>query len=87
VVAGIDVMLRYNIFITEDSVDLIKEKNNYKWKENSSGDVTNVPVDAWNHGFDASRYACFSELNDGIGKFTKNHIPPKIKNESKTLNW
>lgn len=60
--AGIDVMLRYNLFITEDSMDMIKEKNNYKWKEDRAGKVTNEPIDSWNHCWDASRYGCFMEL-------------------------
>ena len=60
--AGIDTMLRYNIFLTEDSLDAIKEKNNYKWKEDKSGNPTNEPVDAFNHFWDGARYACYMEL-------------------------
>jgi phage terminase large subunit len=61
--AGIDIMLRYNIWITEDSIDMIKEKNNYKWKEDRAGNATNEPMDNWNHSWDGSRYGCFMELN------------------------
>lgn len=59
---GIGIMLRYNLWITEDSIDLIKEKNNYKWVEDKSGNPTNEPVDAWNHGWDGARYGCSMEL-------------------------
>lgn len=60
--AGLDIMLRYNLFITEDSLDMIKEKNNYKWKEDKTGKATNEPIDNWNHCWDAARYGCFMEL-------------------------
>lgn len=66
VVVGIDTMLRYNLFLTEDSVDAIKEKNNYKWKEDKAGELTNEPVDAWNHFFDAARYGCVMEMPRGV---------------------
>jgi phage terminase large subunit len=62
---GIETMLRYPIFITEDSVDLIKEKNNYKWKEERDGTLTNEPIDAWNHAIDAARYGCIMEIRRG----------------------
>ena len=63
IVNGIDTMKRYPIFITHDSVDLIKERNNYKWAEDKEGKSTNKPIDAFNHGWDASRYGCVMELD------------------------
>lgn len=60
--SGIDLMKRYKINIVKDSVDLIKERNNYKWKTDNAGKATNQPVDAFNHGWDASRYGCMEEL-------------------------
>jgi phage terminase large subunit len=64
--AGIDTMKRFKIFITEDSVDAIKEKNNYKWREDSSGNATNTPIDAWNHFWDSVRYPVFMEFRNQI---------------------
>ena len=64
VIVGIEAMLRYNIWITEDSVDGIKEKNNYKWKE-VNGIMQNEPIDSWNHFWDAARYGCIMELKRG----------------------
>lgn len=65
--AGIDTIKRFKCHITEDSIDLIKEKNNYKWKEDrSTGEATNEPIDAWNHGWDAIRYAVYMELRRSI---------------------
>jgi len=54
---GIDIIKRYPLFITERSVNLLKEQRNYKWAEHAAtGELTNTPVDAFNHGFDAVRY-------------------------------
>lgn len=60
---GIDVMKRYKINIVKDSVNLIKERNNYKWKSDAAGNALNIPVDAFNHGWDAGRYGCVMELD------------------------
>ena len=59
---GIDTINRYKCFITEESIDLIKEKNNYKWREDTTGRISNVPIDNWNHALDAVRYACIMEM-------------------------
>lgn len=48
---GIDTINRYKCYVTEDSTDLIKEKNNYKWKEDNTGKIVNTPIDNWNHCF------------------------------------
>lgn len=62
VLHGIQLMKKYRINITKRSVDLIKERNNYKWLEDTQGNSTNVPIDAFNHGWDAGRYWCVMEL-------------------------
>lgn len=59
---GIDIIKRYKLNITEKSINLIHESQNYKWFEDRTGTMTNKPVDAFNHGFDALRYGCMSEL-------------------------
>jgi len=61
---GIDLLKQYSIHIEEGSVNLIKEFRNYKWekdKEMKKG-YKNKPVDAFNHGIDALRYACMDKL-------------------------
>ncbi len=46
------------IYITRRSVNLIKEKNNYAWMiDKRTGETINIPIDMWNHGMDAGRYA------------------------------
>lgn len=62
IITGIDTIKRFKCFITEDSIDAIKEKNNYKWKEDKSGNPTNEPIDAWNHFWDSVRYPVYMEM-------------------------
>tara|TARA_R100000231_G_scaffold136115_1_gene111124 strand:- start:104 stop:1306 length:1203 start_codon:yes stop_codon:yes gene_type:complete len=50
---GISLLQDYDLIITEDSTDLIKELNNYCWLEKKS----QTPVDNFNHAIDALRYA------------------------------
>ena len=62
VLAGIDILKRHKIFLTKTSLNLIKEFQNYKWKEDKNGNMLNQPIDAWNHAIDATRYAIFNKL-------------------------
>ena len=60
---GIDLMNDYNIFITENSVNLIKEFKRYKHKiDRRTGKMLNEPIDAWNHGIDSARYWSMDNL-------------------------
>lgn len=61
VISGINLMLRWKINITDNSLNGIKETQNYKWKE-VDGTLTNTPLPGWDHFLDASRYAIFSEF-------------------------
>jgi len=61
---GIDKMKEYNIHITSRSVNLIKEFRNYAWISDKTGQPTNKPLDAFNHGIDASRYAIMTKLGN-----------------------
>lgn len=46
------------IYITARSLNLIEEKNNYAWMiDKRTGETINTPIDMWNHGMDAGRYA------------------------------
>lgn len=49
---GIMFMKDLNIIIDKDSENLIKEFNNYCWRDGAS----EQPIDKWNHGIDAIRY-------------------------------
>lgn len=54
---GIAKMLDYELIVTSDSIDVIKEFNNYAWSDKKS----ETPIDAFNHCIDAIRYGV-SEL-------------------------
>ena len=49
---ALKMMQDYEIVITETSVNLAKELNNYIWSDRKAG----IPIDAFNHLIDAARY-------------------------------
>ena len=53
ILSGIALMQDYQIIIDSNSINLIREFNNYSWKLTGS-----IPQDDWNHGIDACRYLC-----------------------------
>ena len=68
--AGIDLLKRYKLHITSDSHNAIQEFRNYKWKEDRSGKLINVPEDKHNHIIDPCRYATYSILSrPNFGKY------------------
>jgi phage terminase large subunit len=69
--AGIDLLKRYKLHITSDSNNAIQEFRNYKWKEDKSGRLINIPEDKHNHIIDPCRYATYSILSrPNFGKYT-----------------
>lgn len=46
-------MQEYQFVVDENSINLIKEFNNYSWSNSKAG----IPIDKWNHGIDAVRYS------------------------------
>lgn len=55
---GIQLLQQQTIYVTKRSTNIIKEYRNYLWKKDKHTDQPlNVPVDAFNHGLDAGRYA------------------------------
>ncbi len=63
IMAGIDILKRYNLNVTKTSLNAIKEFQNYKWIEDKNGNLLNKPIDNWNHIIDATRYAVFNKLS------------------------
>ena len=57
---GIALLQDYDLIITPESINLIKELNNYCWLEKKS----NTPIDAHNHLIDALRYAVSYQLEN-----------------------
>ncbi len=69
IVAGIDKMQTYELYVTADSLNLQEELRNYVWDKDKDDRYINVPIDAWNHAIDASRYYTLGKL---LGKIVKN---------------
>ena len=68
--AGIDLLKRYKIHILASSSNAISEFRNYKWKEDRSGALVNIPEDKHNHIIDPCRYATYSILSrPNFGKY------------------
>jgi phage terminase large subunit len=68
---SINTLKRYKINVTQNSHNLKKELNSYKWKQNKDGKLENVPVDFLNHAIDATRYVCLNLLdNVSQGKYS-----------------
>ena len=68
--AGIDLLKRYKIHITKDSHNAIQEFRDYKWKEDKSGKLTNIPEPKNDHLIDSTRYACYSIMSQpNFGKY------------------
>ncbi len=57
IIAGIDKLKTKKLYVTKRSVNLIRELRNYAWEVDKNGRATNKPIDAFNHGIDAMRYA------------------------------
>ncbi len=67
---SIDILKRYKLNVTQSSTNLRNELNNYKWKQNKSGELENVPVDFLNHGIDSIRYVALNLIErDREGKY------------------
>ena len=60
--AGIDFMKSKKIYITEHSINVKKELDNYTYQQDKNGRWLNVPVDNFNHILDEVRYCCMMEL-------------------------
>lgn len=59
---GIDTMKQHKMYITKDSPNMIKEINQYKWKEDRNGNVYDEPVKMKDDAMDAARYAAYMTL-------------------------
>jgi phage terminase large subunit len=63
ILASIDIIKRYKINVTRRSVNLRKELNNYKWKDDlKTGKSINEPIDRYNHLIDPLRYVALNKL-------------------------
>lgn len=74
--AGINILKRYRVNVTERSLNIKKERNNYKWKfDFAENRYLNEPEDKWNHTIDSARYWALKYLvrpSDYQGKIITN---------------
>lgn len=61
--AGILLLNQYEVFFVGENIN--KEKSLYKYEVDKDGNSTNVPVDKYNHAFDATRYGAYSHFLRG----------------------
>jgi len=66
---GIDVMQEYDLLVTGNSTNLIKELRSYTWDTDKTGKTLNKPIDAYNHAIDAARYAAMMILKRKTRQF------------------
>lgn len=67
---SIDILKRYDLKVTQDSVNLKRELSRYKWATDKDGHSINEPVDFDNHLMDALRYVALNRLNNNnSGKY------------------
>jgi phage terminase large subunit len=62
VTEGIRTVKGNPLVIHQDSVNLLKELKNYRWKTDRNGNKLDVPVKFADHGLDAARYGIYSKL-------------------------
>ncbi|MES2275484.1 MAG: terminase large subunit [Bacteroidota bacterium] len=77
---SIDILKRYRINVTRNSVNLINELGRYKWKTDRDGRSLNEPVDNFNHLIDPLRYVALNKLRVKTLKPGKSHLPWKEPN-------
>jgi phage terminase large subunit len=59
---SIDILKRYKLNITRNSVNLRNELGRYKWRTDRLGKTLNEPVDSCNHLIDPLRYVALNKL-------------------------
>lgn len=72
---SIDILKRYRINVTRQSVNLRTELARYQWKTDRSGKTINEPVDCWNHLIDPLRYIALNKLRIAPAKGTRSRLP------------
>jgi phage terminase large subunit len=62
ILAGIQILQRYKVHVTNSSLGIISELRNYMWKRDNDGNWLNEPTDRFNHALDAMRYVALQWL-------------------------
>lgn len=59
---SIDILKRYKINVTRNSINIRHELMRYIWRKDKKGKVLNEPIDAYNHLIDPLRYVALNKL-------------------------
>ena len=73
ILAGIDTMKQYKIYLTKKSENLIDEFYSYTFKKDKNEELLNEPIDTNNHAIDACRYIASFKLSNkrkNMGSYT-----------------
>lgn len=72
-------MQGWTLNVTKQSLNWIKEARNYTWAKDRDGNLTDIPIDGWDHCMDATRYGLFSELagREGLGQYNISFNRPR----------
>jgi phage terminase large subunit len=60
-------MQGWTLYVTKDSLELIRELRNYVWQKDKDGNPLNEPIDKFNHLLDALRYAVWTRFGQKSG--------------------
>lgn len=82
---SIDILKRYRINITRQSVNLRKELARYKWRVDKTGKTLNEPIDSWNHLIDPLRYVALNKLKTNKLTAIKSHLPYQERDYTNTV--
>lgn len=83
---GIQLIQQHRISVTKRSVNIIKEYRNYTLKRDRDGNLTNNPIDMFNHHMDGIRYAFQSLLGSVSSDVYRKQNERFDRNESVALN-
>ena len=72
---SIDILKRYKINVTRNSINLRNELSRYKWRVNHLGKTINEPVDTCNHLIDPLRYVALNKLKVSYEAKLKSRMP------------
>jgi len=61
--AGISLLKEFDIVVSQESKNIIKEYHNYYWEQLKDGTIINKPMDRFNHAMDAIRYGVYSQYS------------------------
>lgn len=61
--AGISLLKEFDIVVSQESKNIIKEYHSYYWEELRDGTIINKPMDRFNHAMDAIRYGVYSQYS------------------------